>query len=318
MKRKFAKTIASLLAVLMLLTSAPMSAFAQTDSQVTVSFTAFDGSVIVSSSELAIRDGTAEEYGYSVAEKNHNGEAVDSATFFDALVTAHKVYYGDLFTKETAKNYLAMADGYITKAFGKAASFGFTVNDVAPNDGVYNPSYGSYTGYSSDTAELKADDEVVFFFYQDTEYYMDYKAVFANDEMTANAGEALTVNVSAFCIWYASYDIDIIESMSVPADGVGIYSLDGTLLATTDENGNATVTFENAGEYAIYVAGTVESEEAPVIIDWATVTVSEAQIDEPIEPIEPPVELKWREIVWNWIVNAFNTVWTFITNLFGC
>ncbi len=350
MKRKFTKTLASLLAILMLFACVPMNvgaadAFAtvkeymcapsqytngsfgsgiedtltQNGSDVTVNFSAFDGSVIVPQTEMTVSDGLAESYGYNIAKKDHNGNRVDAVTVFDVLVAVHKEYYGDAFTPETATDYLVMNDSFILKAFGKSASSsGFVVNDVTPNDGIYNPAYGSYTGFACDTAELAENDDVTYFFYQDTEYWMDYKAVFANDEITAIAGEALTVNVSAFCIWYGYYDIDIIESMSVPADGVDIYSADGTKIATTDANGNATITFEDAGEYAIYVAGTVESEEAPIIIDWATVTVNEAQADEPIEPIEPPVELKWWQIVWNWIVNAFNTVWTFITNLFGC
>ncbi len=287
---------------------------------VTISFSAFDGSVIVAQTEMTVSDGLAEQYGYEIAKKNHLGDRIDSVTVFDVLVAVHKEYYGDIFTPETATDYLVMNSSFITKAFGKSASSsGFVVNDITPNDGILNPAWGSYTGFACDTAELAENDDITYFFYQDTEYYMDFKSVFADDEMTATVGEALTVNVKAYCLWYGTYDADTLAAMTLPADGVDIYSADGAKLATTDANGNATITFDEVGEYKIYVAGMVKSEEAPVVIDWANVTVNEAPV-EPEEPVAPeePVELEWWEIVWNWIVNAFNTVWVFVTNLFGC
>lgn len=257
---------------------------------VTVSFSAFDGSVIMPKAEFTVADGLGEEYGYEVAKKDHNGNRIDAVTVFDVIVAAHKEYYGDAFTPETADDYLVMNSSFITKAFGKSASSsGFVVNDLTPNDGIYNTSYGSYTGYACDAAELRENDDVTYFLYQDTAYWMDYKTVFENDTITATAGEAVTVNVSAFCIWYGSSTSETLEAMTVPADGVDIYNSDGTKLATTDANGNATLTFTEAGEYTIYTAGTVVSEDAPAIIDWATVTVDEATEDEPPTD-EPPVE----------------------------
>ncbi len=330
--KKLVKTLASLLAVLMLLACVPMNVGAADEDApteptepesnlehiigdgATISFSAFDGSVIVPQTEMTFSDGLAEQYGYEVAKRNHLGGRVDSVTVFDVLVAVHKEYYGDAFTPETATDYLVMSNSFITKAFGKSASSsGFVVNDLTPNDGIINPAWGSYTGFACDTAELIDGDDLTYFFYQDTTYYMDYKAVFAEDEMTATAGEALTVNVKAYCLWYGSYAPETLTAMTVPAEGVDIYSADGACLATTDANGNATIIFDEVGEYTIYVAGKVQSDDAPVVIDWANVTVSEA-VEEP----EEPVELKWWEIVWNWIVNVFNTVWTFITDLFGC
>ena len=67
----------------------------------------------------------------------------------DAIVAAHKAYYGDEFTRSTAKNYLVMNSSFIMKSFGRNTSAcGFTVNGTMPNDGIINPSYGTPTGYA--------------------------------------------------------------------------------------------------------------------------------------------------------------------------
>lgn len=277
---------------------------------VTISFSAFDGSVIIPQAQITVPDGLAEQYGYEVAKTNHLGNRVDAVTVFDVLVAAHKSYYGESFTKNTAENYLVMNSGFITKAFGKSASAsGFTVNDIMPNDGIENPDWGSYTGFACDTAEVTENDDLTYFFYQDTEYWSDNKAVFSNSEMTASLGEALEINVNAYSLWYGTYSPDKIASETVPAGGVDIFLSDGTKIATTDANGKAIIQFDAAGEYTIYVAGLLESDESPVVIDWARVTVSAK---------EQP-ELTWWQKVINFLVScyqkiieALNSIYTFV------
>lgn len=277
---------------------------------VTVSFSAFDGDVIIPQTQITVSDGLAEQYGYEAAKINHLGNRVDAVTVFDVLVAAHKSYYGESFTKNTAENYLVMNNGFITKAFGKSASSsGFTVNDIMPNDGIENPDWGSYTGFACDTAEVAENDDLTYFFYQDTEYWSDNKAVFSSNEMTASLGEALEINVNAYSLWYGTYSPDKIASVTVPADGVDIFLSDGTRIATTDANGNASIQFDTAGEYTIYVAGLLESDESPVVIDWARVTVSEKE----------QTELTWWQKVINFLVTcyqklieALNKIYTFV------
>lgn len=315
LKNKITKAICMMLAVLMLAMMSSFASYAKDDS-VTVTFTVYDGTLIVPKTSVTVTDGIAEAYGYDVATTDHNGNVIDSVTVFDAIVAVHKEYYGDAFTTDTAEDYLIMNYGFITKAFGKSsASTGFFVNDVTPNDGIYNEAYGSYTGYSCDTAELLDGDDITYFYYQDLKYWMDYKTVFEEDQIVAVEGETVEVHVSAFCSWYGTYTAEALASMTIPADGVDIYSADGTKLATTDADGNATLTFDRDGEYTIYTSGTVSSAGSPAIIDWATVTVNEVPLEDPIDPEEPEELTLWQKTV-NFFKCIFNTVISFTVRVF--
>ncbi len=311
MKKNFTRTLAVILAMLMLFAGVQMNVFAA-DETLTVNFNCNDSTVIIPRTELEVKDGLAEEYGYTVATTDHNGKAVEDATFFDALVAAHKAYYGEKFTKETAKDYLAMSTGYISKAFGKSATAsGFIINKVIPNDGIIG-AYGTYTGYSADTAVIKNGDEITYYFYQDTSMWGDWASWFDSYEYTATAGEAFDVNIKGYSVmWYGFNDIDTImanHAANVPSADIFVYNANGDdqKIGTTDENGNATLTFTDAGSYTLYANALVKGEygDSPIIFPWCEVTVN-------------AIELEWWEIAWNWILDAVNTVWAFITNLFN-
>lgn len=280
----------------MLVMSVPMYSGA-TDSTVDVSFILFDGEVIIPKTEIAVTDGTAELYGYDVAEYDHNGNAVEGATIFDAVVAMHKEYFGDAFTPETADDYLVINSSFITKAFGvNSSALGFFLNDRMPNDGIYNESYGSYTGLACDAAVISEDDLITFYFYQDTMFWGDYKAEFSEDEFVVNENDELTLEVTAFSLWYGNSTDEVIAEYSVKVPGAEIFCSDGAgnfdKIAETDENGNAVISFAEAGEYDVYVTGTVVDDfgdEVPLVIDWATVTVNEIVEEEPPAE-EPPVD----------------------------
>ena len=289
------KFLSILLALVMFISMIPT--VLATDNSVTVNFSASDGATIIMKEKIAVTDGLAEKYGFEVATADHNGNEIDEATIFDAIVAAHISLYGEAFTPETAGNYLVMTYSFITKAFGReTATLGFFANDRMPNDGIYNEGYGSYTGLACDTAEIKESDEIVFFFYQDQYSWGDYKADFAEDEINVKENEEITLSATAFSAWYGSATEETIAQCSVKAAGADIYSYDSEgqveKIATLDANGEATISFAEAGEYTLYVAG--EITEGPVVIDWATVTVEEAEPENPEEPADATV---WQKIL---------------------
>jgi uncharacterized protein YjdB len=254
---------------------------------VCVTFSSFDGTIIMPKQEVTASAGLAKKYGYDVAQKDHNGKNVVGVTFFDVLVAAHKLYYKDAFTPETAKNYLVMSKSFITKAFGKSASSSsFTVDKTMPNDGIINEKYGTYTGYACDTAVLKSGNDVTYFFYQDTTNWSDYYTWFDSAQYNANAGQPLQMNLKGYCaMWYGVNDFSTIEekyTVAVPNADLYIYQ-DGisTRIGTTDSNGTATVTFASAGTYQVYAIGKVidkYDEECPIIAPWCTVTVTDTSV----------------------------------------
>lgn len=282
------KFLSLLLAFVMIISMAP--AVLASDNSVTVNFSVFDGSVIMPNEKITAYDGIAEEYGYEVASADHNGNPVNGVTIFDVIVAAHKKLYGDAFTPETAGNFLVMSYSFITKSFGKnTASSGFFLNNRMPNDGIYNESYGSYTGLACDTAVVKDDDTVTFFFYQDLNYWSDYKAEFAENEFNVKTNEKITLSITAFSSWYGNATEETLATQKIAAAGADIFCSDGnggfTKIATTDANGNAVISFAEAGEYSLYVAGTVADAYGsnPLVLDWAKVTVEEEASEEPQE-----------------------------------
>ncbi len=75
---------------------------------VSVTFSVSDGTIIIAPEALEVEAGIAKAYGYQVASVDHNGNRVEGATVMDAIVAAHKAYYGDEFTAETCKNYQSL------------------------------------------------------------------------------------------------------------------------------------------------------------------------------------------------------------------
>lgn len=329
LKKKIIKSISMMLAVLMLMATLAVASSAQ-DSSVTVNFCAFDGEVFVPKTEITVTDGLAEAYGYDVAEVDHNGNVITEVTIFDVIVAVHEYCYGDLFTPETAENYLVMNTSFITKAFGRnSASIGMFLNDRMPNDGIYNESYGSYTGLACDTAPVSDGDLVTFFYYQDLYSWGDYKAEFSADAFEVSINEDVELEVTAFSSWYGNSTEDVVAANSVAVPGAEIVyeSSDGVFetLAVTDADGKATVSFSEAGEYVLYIKGSVSDGyggKAPLVTDVATVLVEEPTDEPADDPAEDPSEepsdeMNIFEIIWSFIVNIFNRIVNFFKSVFS-
>lgn len=277
------KTISLMLALMMMLSLA-IPAFAA-DVTETIEFSAFDGSIIMPKTAITVKDGVAESFGYTVKSVDHNGEAVDDITALDALVAAHKAYYGDAFTKDTATNYLSVVSGQVVLAFGKnARASGFAIDNECPHDDNFNALWNSYTGYSIDEAELDDGDTMSFFFYQDTMMYSDHFAWFEDatgddvDDIEGKIGTEVTLKLVGFCFGWYSCSRDEDKGI-IPLAGVDVYAYangEYTKIGTTDENGLITIKIAEGKSYSIVAYGTsVDAYESdvPVVAAWADVEV---------------------------------------------
>lgn len=124
--------------------------------------------------EYTVSSDKAEEYGFTDKE--------GVVTALDALVAIHEYVFQDAFTQETKDEFLKVNEsGWISAMFGtETGAVAFAVNGVCPHDGVLTD-YGGYTGYTVNESELKPEDDVEFFFYQDSEMYLDNYVWFEQD-----------------------------------------------------------------------------------------------------------------------------------------
>lgn len=272
---------------------------------VSVTFSVSDGTIIMAPETLEVEAGIARAYGYQVASFDHNGQKVEGATVMDAIVAAHKAYYGDEFTRSTAKNYLVMNSSFIMKSFGRNTSAcGFTVNGTMPNDGIINPSYGTPTGYACDTAAIVDGDSVSYYFYQDTRYYSDMYAEFNSDSYTVSAGSKLKVNIKGYSLMeHGLNDIDTVRANYMTnLKNVDIYLYEnGELkkLATTNKKGNAKIKFSEEGEYTLVAVRSSDSEEAPTVVAYSNVTVTSKK---------DIFIIRMFKAIYNFIVKIFNKI----------
>lgn len=287
MKRKITAIILSLA---LLLSFAP-AVYAE-GAGIEVDFAFYDGTVVIPRQSVTVYDGIAEEYGFTVAETDHNSNTIDGITVFDVIVAAHKEYYGNAFTSETAGTYLEMSYSFITKVFGISTStLGFTVNDKMPNDGVYNESYGSYTGYACDTAEVADGSYVSCFTYQDA-YWADYYPTLSEAEITITQGEAFEISATGYSIMYYGCNTDeALAEKAVPLEGVEVYSTTDfenySLEGALDAEGKISLSFDEAGTVYLCVKGTYEDAmmgALPVVANWCKVTVEAEEAPEETKP----------------------------------
>ena len=294
-KRVITKVMAMLLTFAVVLSMMPVGAVfggepGSADSGVTIEFSAQkDGAFLFNRQQVNVTDGLAEKYGYTVASEDHNKVAVEDPTVFDAMVAVHKAKYGDAFTKETAKNYLDIdKSGTLSKTFGESAiSTSFFVNGGMLNDGIVGD-YGT-TGYMADTARLKTDDNVEFWFYQDS-YWGDYYTYFTETSKSVFEGEAFDLNLKGFMAISAMGYEPNSKAIAGSEDVITVYTVneDGSLSAALtdgddnkiypDSDGKISLAFENAGEYVITCTGFTE-DEYPIVLPYCKVTVKEYNVN---------------------------------------
>lgn len=315
--KNFKKSVSLILSVVMLLGCISVTVFAA-DSSVTVNFSAFDGKIIMPRQSLTVSDGTAEAYGYQNLEKDHNGVKIEGITALDVLVTAHKAYYGDLFTAETASDYLSVVNGQLKLAFGKsAAASSFAVNNAAPHDDIYleDPVWGSaYTGYAINEARISDGDYIAYFFYQDKYFYGDKYAWFTNgenmaDSVTVLPEEEITLTLIGFTFgWYSTYKDEDKDISPLPyVDVYLVKNGEYTLLGQTDEEGTVTLSIAEEGDYQLCAYGETEDDYddgIPVAAAWSDIKV------------QSDSQTASEKSLWERIVDFFRMIFDFIANLF--
>ena len=201
-----------------------------------VSLTVSDKGVLASAS-----DGSAVvRKEVTVTDLNSDG----ILTYDEALVAAHKAYNS--------------ADGYATAAYGNGVS-------VTKLWGVQTGSsffYLNGKGLESNVADtekstVKEGDTLYAAILQDTTYYSDRYASFDADTKEVKAGEDVTLTLTA----------DGTAAAGVPVGTWNTGSFTALEGKTTDENGQVTLSFADAGTYLVTANGTVKGM---VTTDWST------------------------------------------------
>lgn len=259
MKKRF---LAFLLTFAMIFSMMPLTAFAA-DESVNVDFSAqmANGFLCAPQNDTEVSASLAEDYGYT-------DEVKDGVSALDVLVKAHQVIFEDAFTSETAADYLFVNDGFVTKVFGvETYNLGFTVNGATPHDDelVYKDGYGEqYTGYNINQSVINDGDFVEFFIYQDSSYWYDNYVWFEQDgqkleELTLNVGEESQLTLMGYpIVWYGCNTEEVIKDQTKAISDAHLCLVDAstgkiTDLADviTDDDGQATVSFDEAGEYLL-------------------------------------------------------------------
>ena len=241
---------------------------------------------VVSTAEVTIRSQAAGAYLHGFAEKQTVAsdlakkygftDEVDGVSALDVLVYAHKLTFGDVFTKETAADYLVVDGSMVKKLFGmETTANGFAVNQGYPNDGTASP-YGGYNGTMITNTKVNDGDVIDFFTYQDTTYWLDnYTWVAVPTEVVE--GEDITVTVSGISYAMKGYlykTPDELKAAAKPLEDMQLAWVNPTTGeltkiegAVTDESGKAT--FKATGkDVTKYLVATGEDvTETPVIMN---------------------------------------------------
>jgi hypothetical protein len=241
--------------------------------QVSLTAQAADSFLCPPELSVSVSSDLAESYGYS-------DSVTDGVSALDVLVRAHELVFGADFTAESCQSYLALSYGWVTLAFGSTDGLGFAVNGLAPNDGVYNATYGSYTGYSVDAAPISSGDRVEFFFYQD-DYYLDNYVTITPATSQVGTGRPLTLTLTGYCYcYYSCSTAETIAAMTAPLSGLqlcwvelstgALTPIDG---AITDDQGQVTITApEQAGTYYL-TAYQQDADDTPCFLPLQSITV---------------------------------------------
>lgn len=231
-----------------------------------------EGAFLVAPQKIKVLYDLAESYGYIDEVDNH-------VSALDVLVKEHELVFGEAFTKETKNDLLKVgSNGFISAIFGiPSSASGFSVNGKTPNDGIYNETYGSYTGYNVNQTQINEDDVVDFFIFKDATDYSDYYTWFEEgNEIETNADIPFDLSLKGFSI--AKYGMKDDNEIKLYTENIA-----GAQLSLVDENGAITpiqnvVTDTNGkvkltlSEGTYYITATRENL-TPIILPLSKITV---------------------------------------------
>ena len=259
---KTKRSLSLLLCVVMLVSTLVFPAYADSTS-VSVTFAAQkDGAFIFTPQSIEVKDGIAEEYGYTVKE------GITSPTFLDALVAVHKAKYGGSFTKESAKDYLDVnSGGWILKSFQSAGICGLTVN--------------SSSASVSNEQIIKNGDTLEYYFYMDTTSWSDVYTFFDTYKKTVKTGESFDLTLSK-----ATYDPSTNTFVITPIDGtdennaitINTVNSDGSISEQLDaviDKDKISLKFDSEGTYTVTAQGFAET--GSIVAPFCVVTAEKAE-----------------------------------------
>lgn len=212
---------------------------------------------------MEVDSDVAENYGYT--------DSVDGVSALDALVEAHKLIYGDDFTKETAADMLKVgSNGWISTIFGVSTyASGFYLNQGYPNDGTPASSGSGYNGTFTTNTEIVDGDVLDFYVMENDVAYSDYYTWVEAPAFVAD-GQPVTVTVKGFYVM-EGYRYKTPADLKAAASGVEGLQLAWVNLTTgattaiagavTDENGQASFTADKASATGYLVAMSNADEE---------------------------------------------------------
>ncbi len=240
---------ASVLSVLAVSAACSLSAFAADSVNVCVTIADAEGNLALAAQPITVTDADGD----------------GALTISDALYLAHEAHY----------------EG------GAAAGYGTSVTEFGPGitmlwGAQQGSSYGycvNHTSALSLADPIKDGDVVSAYCYTDLTGFSDTYCYFDVNTVTAQAGEEVTLTLSA-----NSYDANW-NPIVVPVDGASL-TIDGEASAwKTDAEGKVTLTFEESGSFTISAVSDTQLLVPPVC--RAEITAAPAQTTAPETAVAP-------------------------------
>lgn len=303
------RALSLLMSLVMLVSMLPTTAWAADTTETTtvnVDFTAQAAGkfLIPPQFNVEVASNEAENFGYT--------DSVEGVSALDVLVKAHEIIFG----ADEVTAVLEVSDGGITKIFReKTSNCGFTINGEQPHnnilvDDTYAPGGKSYTGYNIAQAEVKNNDVLEFYIYQDS-YALDNYPLYKQNgkncsELSVKPGGDITLTLDGYCIGYYGCvpmqtlekfeQINTIEDAQFAwvAENKGAAEVTDIPKAISDENGAVTFTAPTA-EGTYYLTAYMPADEisnnyaTPLIMHLLKVTVDKDAV-EPDAPNVPQVD----------------------------
>jgi hypothetical protein len=251
---------------------AAINALVIIDNSVTITVMAVDyvGSrFVLLPTEIRIEPGLALAYGYQNAPLgtlvggNEHGIPADGVSALDALMATHEFLYGTGFDTGT---YLSGSSSFLTQMFGLGTgSYSFSINSLVPMGDMSD-------GYAINEYAVKDGDWLTFIKLNDS--FDDWASYFTMDGtepvycLSTQAGKPLALTL----VGYDPMDL-LMGTPGSPSPTVVLSVIEGAHIQlidpvsgeltdfgfTTDANGHATITFNQAGTYYLSAIGQADS-----------------------------------------------------------
>lgn len=184
----------------------------------------------------------------TVTDRNGDGKF----TYDEAMAAAHKAYY-----EKGEAGFETNASGFATTLWGETKGVGgFYQNNVAIPVGP-------------GAQAVKDGDDLTAFVYTDADGYSDKYSYFDQSTVSVKTGETLTLNLQG-----QGYDSNW-NVVNAPAANAALVTVDNEgafheLNVTTDDKGDATLSFDKAGTYVVSAYGSEDILVPPVCIVTVT------------------------------------------------